>query len=104
MPEDIELNSLRRLIKHQLSNPKSLNAIKLINSGINNTNALEIDYPPVYLSEKEALRLIRVKPVKDKKELGLEFPLPFDLYQYYDSKPMSILGSLMGHEGNGSLL
>ena len=38
MPEDIELNSLRRLIKHQLSNPKSLNAIKLINSGINNAN------------------------------------------------------------------
>mgnify|MGYP000586681152 CR=1 FL=1 len=27
-----------------------------------------------------------------------------DLYQYYDSKPMRILGSLMGHEGKGSLL
>ena len=38
MPEDIELNSLRRLIKHQLSNPKSLNATKLINSGIDNAN------------------------------------------------------------------
>ncbi|HJM84696.1 MAG TPA: insulinase family protein, partial [Candidatus Marinimicrobia bacterium] len=73
-------------------------------SEIKNNQAPDIEYPPVYLSEKDALRLIRVKPVKDKKELGLEFPLPIDLYQYYDSKPMSILGSLMGHEGKGSLL
>ena len=73
-------------------------------SEIKNNQAPEIEYPPVYLSEKDALRLIRVKPVKDKKELGLEFPLPIDLYQYYDSKPMKILGSLMGHEGKGSLL
>ncbi|HIM53296.1 MAG TPA: hypothetical protein EYI88_01790, partial [Candidatus Marinimicrobia bacterium] len=64
----------------------------------------DIEYPPVYLSEKGVLRLIRVKPVKDKKELGLEFPLPINLYQYYEEKPMKILGSLMGHEGQGSLL
>jgi phenylacetate-coenzyme A ligase PaaK-like adenylate-forming protein len=34
MTEDNELNSLRRLIKHQLSNPNSLNATKLISKGI----------------------------------------------------------------------
>ena len=34
MTEDNELNSLRRLIKHQLSNPNSLNATKLISNGI----------------------------------------------------------------------
>ena len=73
-------------------------------SDIINTNAPNIEYPPVYLSEKKVVRLIRVQPVKDKKELGLEFPLPFDLYQYYDSKPMDILGNLMGYEGKGSLL
>ena len=73
-------------------------------SNIENNQAPDIEYPPVYLSEKGVLRLIRVKPVKDKKELGLEFPLPIDLYQYYEGKPMKILGSLMGHEGQGSLL
>ena len=73
-------------------------------SNIENNQAPDIKYPPVYLSEKGVLRLIRVKPVKDKKELGLEFPLPINLYQYYEEKPMKILGSLMGHEGQGSLL
>ena len=53
-------------------------------SAIENSQAQDIDYPPVYLSEKEAIRLIRVKPIKDKKELALEFPLPMNLYQYYN--------------------
>ena len=34
MTEDNELNSLRRLIRHQLGNPNSLNATKLISNGI----------------------------------------------------------------------
>ena len=47
----------------------------------------------VYLSEKKSLRLIGVKPVKDKKELALEFPLPIEYYQYYNF-PTIILRSL----------
>ena len=73
-------------------------------SDIKNSNVPAIDYPPVYLSEKGAIRLIRVKPIKDKKELGLEFPLPLDYYKYYGSKPEKILSSIIGHEGKGSLL
>ena len=73
-------------------------------SAIENSQAPDIDYPPVYLSEKEAIRLIGVKPIKDKKELALEFPLPIEYYQYYASKPEKILGSIIGHEGKGSLL
>ncbi|MDP6853435.1 MAG: insulinase family protein [Candidatus Marinimicrobia bacterium] len=73
-------------------------------SPIKNNQAEEIAYPTDYLSEKDAIRLIRVKPVKDKKELGLEFPLPLDMYSLYDGKPMRVLGSLIGHEGKGSLL
>jgi len=73
-------------------------------SAINNNNAKDIEYHPVYLSEKETLRLIRVKPVKDKKELALEFPIPLDLHKYYESKPDKILSSIIGHEGKGSLL
>ena len=73
-------------------------------SNIKNNKTATIEYPVEYLEEKDAIRLVSVKPIKDKKELSLEFPLPFDLYQYYGSKPMEILGSLMGHEGKGSLL
>jgi len=71
---------------------------------IENNQAKDIKYSPVYLSEKEAIRLIQIKPIKDKKELELEFPLPFNLNQFYDSKPMGILGTLIGYEGEGSLL
>ena len=73
-------------------------------STVKNNSAPDIKYPPVYLTEKKALRLIRVKPVKDKKELVLEFPIPFNYYKYYESKPEKILGSIIGHEGKGSLL
>jgi len=73
-------------------------------SSIENSQTPDIDYPPVYLSEKGAIRLIRVKPIKDKKELALEFPLPLDYYKYYESKPEKILSSIIGHEGKGSLL
>ena len=48
--------------------------------------------------------MIRVKPIKDKKELALEFPIPLDYYKFYESKPEKILGSIIGHEGKGSLL
>ena len=73
-------------------------------SSIENSQAPDIEYPPVYLAEKEAIRLIRVKPIKDKKELAVEFPFPLDYYKYYESKPVKILSSIIGHEGKGSLL
>jgi len=43
MPEDNELTSLRRLIKHQLGNPGSLNTNKLISNGIDNADTLTIE-------------------------------------------------------------
>ena len=63
MPEDIELNSLRRLIKHQLSNPKSLNATKLINSGIDNANNIS-------LKKKIKEKFKIYKYLLNKKNLG----------------------------------
>ena len=72
-------------------------------SSIKNSNLSGTTYAPDYLPEKETFRLIQVNPVKDIRSLELEFPLPA-LVAYYDSKPTSILGSLIGHEGKGSLL
>ncbi|OUW62229.1 MAG: hypothetical protein CBD58_02135 [bacterium TMED198] len=61
-------------------------------------------FDPVALDEKKLFRLLKMVPVKDEKYLSLSFPIPLRLYELYGSKPLSILGSTIGHEGSGSLL
>ena len=46
---------------------------------------------------------LRIKPVTNRKSLSLIFEVP-SLYEYLDSKPHYFLASLLGHEGQGSLL
>ena len=41
--------------------------------------------------------------MKDQRTLTLVFPLT-SVLRYYKSKPLSLLGFLIGHEGKGSLL
>ncbi len=72
-------------------------------SPIKNQNLPAIRYPADYLPPKAALRLARMEPIKDLRTLSLEFPLP-GTYQYYASKPDPLLGFILGHEGEGSLL
>jgi secreted Zn-dependent insulinase-like peptidase len=43
------------------------------------------------------------KPVKNIRQMSLTFALP-SVEDYYREKPLSFLGSLLGHEGKGSLL
>ena len=71
-------------------------------SEIKNTNRSKIKYPSDYLEEKNTLRLLKVEPVKDVKRLILEFPTPA-FYDLYLSKPHSLIGKLIGYEGEGSL-
>ena len=59
--------------------------------------------PGDYLPPKPALRLAQMEPLKDLRQISLEFPLPPTL-QYYASKPGALLGFIIGHEGTGSLL
>lgn len=61
-------------------------------------------YDPVYLREQQTFRLISIEPIKELHSLELEFPLPLSLRAHYQSKPASVLSSLIGHEGKGSLL
>ncbi|MEO6874784.1 MAG: insulinase family protein [Opitutaceae bacterium] len=63
-----------------------------------------IHYPPEYLKPKPALRLARMTPVKDLRQLDLSFPLPENLRQFYASKPAELIGFILGSEGPGSLL
>ena len=47
--------------------------------------------------------LLKVQPEKDVRELSLMFPMP-DHAEHYKTKPLSIIGHVLGHEGKGSLL
>jgi insulysin len=48
-------------------------------------------------------QLIQIEPVKDSRSMEITFALP-PTYDVSASKPLSLLSSLIGHEGTGSLL
>ena len=52
---------------------------------------------------KDKYRLIKIKSIKDTRRLGLEFPT-IRLHDHLDSKPASVVASVIGYEGKGSLL
>jgi len=57
---------------------------------------------PLYLPEHQQL-IIKVKPVKNDKQLVISFAMP-SIDQFYRHKPESVLAYLIGHEGPGSIL
>jgi len=57
---------------------------------------------PLYLPEHQQL-LIKVKPVKNDKQLIISFAMP-SIDPFYRNKPESVLAYLIGHEGPGSIL
>ena len=57
---------------------------------------------PLYLPEHQQV-LIKVKPVKNNKQLIISFAMP-SIDQFYRHKPESVLAYLIGHEGPGSIL
>ena len=72
-------------------------------SGVENRHLEPIRLPADYLPPKPALRLAHMEPLKDLRQLNLEFPLP-STREFYASKPDMLLGYILGHEGAGSLL
>ena len=59
---------------------------------------------PVYRKPlKGKYRFIKIKTIKDNRSLGLEFPT-IRLQDHLDSKPASVVASVLGYEGKGSLL
>lgn len=57
---------------------------------------------PLYLNDAQAIS-IAIKPERDLKKLHLNFLMPHELINYHN-KPLSYIGYLLGHEGEGSLL
>jgi insulysin len=72
-------------------------------SAIPNTGAepLRIDVP-LYAEGSLPARL-DVVPIKEQRSLSLTFPIP-PVAGLYQSKPVSYIAHLLGHEGKGSLL
>ncbi|MDH5751209.1 MAG: insulinase family protein [Deltaproteobacteria bacterium] len=60
-------------------------------------------FPSNYLDRKKALRVLNVEPVKDMRRLTLHFPMP-SVAEHSDSKPLRLIGFVLGHEGRGSVL
>lgn len=56
-----------------------------------------------YLAERKALRVVRVKPVTDQRQLIVHFQLP-PVVQDWRAKPLQLIAFVLGHEGEGSLL
>lgn len=52
---------------------------------------------------KDKFRLLKIKTIKDIRSLEIDFPT-IRLIDYKESKPASIVGSIIGYEGSGSLL
>ncbi|MDA0691211.1 MAG: insulinase family protein [Nitrospinae bacterium] len=52
---------------------------------------------------KDKYRLLKIKMIKDVRSMEIEFPT-IHLNDHLDSKPASIVASVIGHEGKGSLL
>jgi insulysin len=58
----------------------------------------DVPYRPEHLA-----RQCFVKPVMDKRELSLRFPIP-EQTDLYESQPSSYVSHLIGHEGPGSIM
>jgi insulysin len=46
---------------------------------------------------------LSIEPVRDSRSLSYTFPIPV-VKEHYKAKPLNLLGHLLGHEGEGSLL
>ena len=72
-------------------------------SEISSTNTIKEQITvPLYLPEHQQ-KLIKVKPVKNDKQLIISFAMPA-IDHLYRHKPESVLAYLLGHEGPGSIL
>ncbi|KAL5471496.1 hypothetical protein EMCRGX_G029619 [Ephydatia muelleri] len=55
------------------------------------------------LSSDELQMWIEVVPVKEMREIRMEFPIP-DIHEHYKANPLFYVAHLLGHEGQGSIL
>lgn len=72
-------------------------------SGVPNANRAKLTYEADLFDDNDLPALIQIKPVQEQRQMTLQFECPAS-QTYWESKPYIILGHLIGHEGEGSLL
>lgn len=58
----------------------------------------------VVYDEEHLNKLIKIKPIMDHHKLDIEFMIPNDQRENWESKPSSYYSHLIGHESEGSIL
>lgn len=77
--------------------------VKKMFGDIKNTARKPLIYDPEIFDKKKLPQQIMIRPVTEKMSLKIAFAAP-STYKYWRTKPYSVLGHLLGHEGEGSLL
>lgn len=72
-------------------------------SAIPNTQATKATFSEPLITSKEMAKWINIESLQEKRELALLFPLP-ETQSHYLAKPSAYFQSLLGHEGEGSIL
>ena len=72
-------------------------------AAVPNFDRQKLQYPDDVFDPNKLPMMIEVKPVTDTRTLELEFAMPSD-DPYWKQKPNRLIGALIGHEGEGSLL
>lgn len=72
-------------------------------SEIKNHGAEPVRYPADFMEEADAVRVVKMQALKDRRQLSLYFEMP-SIRNDWDAKTSQLLGGLFGYEGKGSLL
>ena len=72
-------------------------------SAVNNSEVVLEDIKQPLFKPGDLPLQVNIKPEQEQRILSLSFPVA-DVYTYYREKPLSYLGNILGHEGEGSLL
>lgn len=87
--------------------PESLDAleskVRKLFAEVPKRDAAPIVIEPPLFAPGTLPALVRIEPIQEIRELSLIFPVADDR-EFYREKPLSYLGNLLGHEGEGSLL
>lgn len=90
------LAELRVMVVDRFSQvPVSIEEAKLVTK---NSQPL----PPLFMPDQLPMEVLS-KPVKELRQMSMNFPLP-SIKPYYQEKPLGFIAYLLGHEGKGSLL
>ncbi len=72
-------------------------------SEVQNLDTPTVVYPPDMLEPKPVVRLLKIEPIKDLRQLVMDFPLPATRH-LFEGKSLELIGFTFGYEGAGSLL